>query len=93
MISKNNCQQRKVDSGQSVRHKTCDSGLLFENLIWLSTEETTRYLRKSVRNIRVLVYRQALRVGKFWRRLFFRKEELGMLIGTSQLIGGLKWQF
>ena len=39
-----NCQT-KGDRNQSC-HKTCDSGLFFDNLVWLTTEEAVRYLRK-----------------------------------------------
>ena len=88
----NNCHKNN-GRDQSVSYETCNSGLLFENLIWLSTEETARYLRKSVPVIGVLAYRQSLKAGKFWWRLFFRREKLGTLIETPQLIGGLKWQY
>lgn len=81
-----NCQTE--DGRDQGGHETCDSDLLFDNLIWLSTEETARYLRKSVNAIRVLVYRRILRARKFRRRLYFKKEELDRLIETSQLIGG-----
>ncbi len=33
-----NCQIED-GSGQSVHHKMCDSDMLFDNLVWLTTEE------------------------------------------------------
>ncbi len=84
--------QEKDGRDQSVSDKisdgTCDSGTLFDNLAWLTTKETARYLRKSVNAIRILVYRKILRARKFRRRLYFKREELDMLIETSQFIGG-----
>ena len=76
-----NCQT-KGDSNQSC-HKTCDSGLFFDNLVWLTTEEAARYLRKSANAVRILVHRGVLRARKFRRRLYFRKDELCALIETS----------
>lgn len=60
----------------------------FENLIWLTTEEAARYLRKSSNAIRILVYKKILRARKFQRRLYFKKDELDALIETSQIKGG-----
>ena len=82
------CQDRN-DRSQSEGYQTCDSGLFFENLIWLTTKEAARYLRKSTYDVRVLVYRKILRYRKFRRRLYFKREELDALIETSQHIGGL----
>lgn len=85
------CQKdksEKTDSNQSVSHEMCDSGLLFENLVWLTTEEAARYLRKSANAIRILVHRRVLRARKFRRRLYFKKDELNALIETSAFQGG-----
>ena len=78
-----NCQSRRNDSDQSVSHKKCDSELLFDNLVWLTTEEAAQYLRKSANAIRILVHRRILRARKFRRRLYFRRDELCALIETS----------
>ena len=79
----NSCQDVKCDSRQSVGHETCNSDLLFENLVWLTTEEAAQYLRKSANAVRILVHRGVLRARKFRRRLYFRKDELCALIETS----------
>ncbi len=87
----NNCQDERSEksgSKQSVSHEMCDSDLSFEHLVWLTTEEAARYLRKSANAIRILVSRRILRARKFRRRLYFRKDELNALIETSSLKGG-----
>ncbi len=94
-MATNNCSKEN-DRDQSVNQKishetsdgTCSSGAFFDNLAWLTTEETARYLRKNVNAIRILVYRRILRARKFRRRLYFKREELEMLIETSQHMGG-----
>lgn len=86
------CQKEKsekTDSNQNVSHEMCNTDLFFEKLIWLSTEEAARYLRKSANAIRILVHRRVLRARKFRRRLYFRREELDALIETSQFVGGV----
>lgn len=86
------CQKEKseiTDSNQNVSHEMCSTDLFFEKLIWLSTEEAARYLRKSANAIRILVHRKVLRARKFRRRLYFRREELDALIETSQFVGGV----
>ena len=88
---KDNCQSNeseKTDSNQNVSHDMCESDLLFKNLVWLTTEEAARYLRKSANAIRILVHRRVLRARKFRRRLYFRKDELNALIETSAFQGG-----
>lgn len=86
------CQKEKsekTDSNQNVSHEMCNTDLFFEKLIWLSTEEAARYLRKSANAIRILVHRKVLRARKFRRRLYFRREELDALIETSHFVGGV----
>lgn len=62
---------------------------LFLNLIWLTTEEAARYLRKTANALRVMVHRGQLRARKFRRRLYFKKSELDELLETSQTVGGI----
>jgi excisionase family DNA binding protein len=57
--------------------------LIFENLIWLTTEEAAIYLRKSADAVRHLVYRGDLRARKFKRRLYFKRDELDKLLDLS----------
>ena len=62
--------------------------MLFENLIWLTTEEAAVYLRKSTHAIRQMVYKGKLMARKFDGRLYFKKAELHALIDTS-FYGGI----
>lgn len=62
--------------------------LIFENLEWLNSLDTARYLRRSVGQIRNMVYRRQITFRKFNRRLYFRKSDLNRLIEFSRK-GGL----
>ena len=75
-----------VTSGKTLKDSP---ELLFENLVWLTTEEAAQYLRKSANAIRILVHRRILIARKFRRRLYFSKDELNALIETSSFSGGL----
>ncbi len=66
-----------------------NSGVFFDNLIWLTTKETASYLRKTENAIHILVSRGAIRARKFRNRLYFKKDELDHLIETSQFVGGI----
>lgn len=55
----------------------------FENLIWLSTEEAARLLRRSSHALRQLVYKGKIRPRKYGGRLYFKRSELNELIETS----------
>ncbi len=59
------------------------ASLIFENLIWLSTEEAARLLRRSSHALRQLVYKGKIRPRKFGGRLYFKRSELNELIETS----------
>lgn len=56
---------QETDSNQSVSHETCNSDLIFENLVWMTTEDAAKYLRKSKNAIRIMVYRRVLKARKF----------------------------
>jgi excisionase family DNA binding protein len=78
-----------TDSRLGIESKISDADLvIFEKLIWLTTEEAAQYLRKSPNAIRILVFRKILRARKFRRRLYFRKAELDLVIESSQLERG-----
>ena len=67
MIEKN-YQNKKEDftgNNQNVSHEMCDSDLLFKNLIWLTTEEAAKYLRKSANAVRIMVHKKILKARKF----------------------------
>ena len=59
------------------------SNQLFDNLIWMTTEETAEYLRRSVGQIRNMVYRGQLRARKCLGKLYFKRRELYELIESS----------
>lgn len=58
--------------------------LLFDNLIWLTTEEAACYIRKTANALRIAVFKGHIHARKFRRRLYFRKDELDALIDTSE---------
>ena len=57
---------------------------LFDNLVWMTSEEAAKYLRKTVGALRVMVCRGQIHARKFHRRLYFRRLELDRLLETSQ---------
>jgi excisionase family DNA binding protein len=63
--------------------ESMDSNEIFNNLIWMTTEDAARYLRKSADAIRHLVYRGDLRARKFKRRLYFRRDELDEMLDLA----------
>ena len=65
-----------------------DSGVLFQNYKWMTTNEAAAYLRKSTNAIRTAVCRGHIKARKFRRRLYFKRTELDRLIETSTTIGG-----
>lgn len=60
-----------------------NSGQLFKNLIWLTTEEAANFLRKSTHALRQMLYKGKISARKFNGRLYFKKSELHELIDTS----------
>jgi hypothetical protein len=60
-----------------------NSFMLFENLEWMSSEEAARFLRRSVGQIRNMVYRGQIKYRKFNSRLYFRKTDLERAIEFS----------
>ena len=63
--------------------------LVFDNLVWLSSAEAAKYLRKSVDAIRIAVSRGQLRARKWRRRLYFKKSELDYVLEHSFKKGGM----
>ena len=59
------------------------STMLFNNLIWLTTDEAAFFLRKSTHALRQMVYKGKVRARKFSGRLYFKKDDLHSLIETS----------
>lgn len=60
-----------------------NSSMLFENLEWMRSEEAARYLRRSVGQIRNMVYRGQIKFRKFNGRLYFKKMDLERAIEFS----------
>tara|TARA_R110002049_G_scaffold249187_5_gene423593 strand:- start:77 stop:334 length:258 start_codon:yes stop_codon:yes gene_type:complete len=56
---------------------------IFDNLIWLTTDEAATFLRKTSHALRQLVYKGKIRPRKFAGRLYFKRTELDTLIDTS----------
>lgn len=61
---------------------------LFDNLVWMTSEEAARYLRKTAGALRTAVCRGQIRPRKWRRRLYFKKTELDLLLEGSQRKGG-----
>lgn len=64
------------------------SSVLFENLIWMTSDEAASYIRKSTGALRTAVCRGQIKAKKFHRRLYFKKKDLDYLLESSQTIGG-----
>ena len=84
---------RAITDGSNRKKAVNKSGeiQIFENQVWLSSEEAAMYLRRSVGQLRNMVYRGQLEHRKFCRRLYFRRTDLERAIETS-FKGGLSWQ-
>ena len=60
------------------------AGTIFDNnLIWLNTKEAAAFLRRSVGQIRNMVWRGQLKAKKFHGRLLFNKWSLQTLVENS----------
>jgi len=62
---------------------------LFDNLIWLGTEEAAKYLRKTTNALRIAVHRGHIQCYKWRRRLYFKRTELDRLLESSLNYGGI----
>ena len=66
-----------------VDRRNADHNVLFDNLIWLTTEEAARFLRKSNHALRQMLYKGQISARKVHGRLYFKKSELHELVDTS----------
>lgn len=82
-LEKNSKGRYKAALGSYSKVPDENSGLLFENLEWLTTAEAAFYLRKSSDAVRQMVHRGQLRARKFHRRLYFKKKELEQMLDIS----------
>lgn len=88
-------KNREFDS--SFRSKTTEASggdeisaePIFDNLVWMTSAEAARYLRKSVGALRTAVCRKQLRARKWRRRLYFKRSELDRLIDCSEWKGAI----
>lgn len=60
-----------------------DAQAFFDNLIWLTTDEAAKYIRKSSNALRIAVHKGHIHARKFRRRLYFKKSELDLMLDTS----------
>lgn len=81
-------KELELPYNKAVEETSERSTLLFDNLIWMTTEEAAFYLRKTSNAIRLLVFKGDLKARKFKRRLYFRRDELDTLIDTAFINGG-----
>ncbi len=81
-MSKKN-HYKKTTHLYNPKEKEESSFGLFDNLIWLKTDEAAKYLRKSKNAIRIMVSRGHLPVKKFKRRLYFKRSDLDALLNAS----------
>ena len=61
-----------------------EENIELDSLVWLSSHEAARYLRKSYGALKVMVYRGHIRARKFRRRLYFKRRELDQLLETIE---------
>jgi len=66
----------------AIKRDTCDlaEGLLFDNLVWLTTKEAAVYLRVSEGQIRNMVWRGQLKSYHLQNKLRFQKSDLDQLL-------------
>lgn len=81
--SQDNCKSPKTKYSHMAGFD--DSVPLFNNRIWLSTDEAAQYLGKTRNAIWILLSRGHLIKRKWKRRLYFKRSELDRLLETSYL--------
>lgn len=74
-----------INDKKTKNHINANSGSdqLFDNLIWLNSKEAATYLRRSVGQLRNMVYRGQIKAKKHLGKLYFKRRELYELIETS----------
>lgn len=71
-----------ISSSNAVEIYPAD--MLFDNLVWMTSEEAATYLRTTVGALRTSVCRGQIRARKWRRRLYFKKIELDLLLESSR---------
>lgn len=80
--SPTNATYFESENGYNIEEQI-NAQMFFDNLIWLTTEEAARYIRKSTNALRIAVHKGHINARKFRRRLYFRKNELDLLLDNS----------
>ena len=66
------------------KNEQTDAQPLFDNLVWLTTDEARQFLRKkSDHAVRQMLYKGKIRARKFNGRLYFNRAELHKIIDSS----------
>lgn len=60
---------------------------IFDNQVWLNSEDAAVYLRRSVGQLRNMVYRRQIKPKKYVGRLYFRRSDLDRSIESSNKRG------
>jgi hypothetical protein len=63
--------------------------VFFDNLVWMTSADAAKYLRKSVGALRTAVNRNQIYCHKWRRRLYFKKCDLDKILESSPHIGGI----
>lgn len=74
----------ECDMKSSVLDASIEASMFFENLVWMTSAETARYLRKTVGALRVMVCRGQLPARKWRGRLYFKRTEVDALLDSSK---------
>ena len=66
--------------------KSNDSGLLFDNRIWVRTKIAAEMLDRSVGQIRNMVWRGQLKAKKYGGRLYFNRDYLKSQLENASFV-------
>ncbi len=83
MGKNNTCATDLMNGIDYNGNEQTNAQLIFDNLIWLTTDEAAKYIRKTSNALRIAVFKGHIHARKFKRRLYFKKDELDLLLDTS----------
>ena len=83
MVKTNKDATYIINENSYIRDEQNIAHSFFNNLIWITTEEASEFLRKSTHAVRQMVYKGHVNARKFHGRLYFNKLELNQLIDSS----------
>jgi excisionase family DNA binding protein len=61
---------------------------LFENSIWMTVQDTARYLSRTENAVRILMSRGILRIYRLGRRVYLKRSDIDILLESSVLTNG-----